>query len=41
MVELRLKSHEDLKVWHKAMQLIELIYEVTRSFPREELYGLT
>jgi four helix bundle protein len=27
--------------WQKAMDLVTAIYQVTASFPREELYGLT
>jgi len=35
------KSYQDLVVWQKAMTLAEATYQSTRSFPREELYGLT
>ena len=35
------KSYKDLIVWQKAMTLVELVYQVTRTFPREEIYGLT
>jgi len=35
------KRYTDLVVWQKAMTLVEDIYEVTRNFPKEELYGLT
>ena len=31
---------ENLKVWQAAMQLIKEIYQITRSFPKEEQYGL-
>ncbi len=31
----------DLTAWQKAMDLVEDVYRVTRSFPKEELYGLT
>ena len=31
---------EDLKVWHKALDLSFEIHELTRSFPKEELYIL-
>ncbi len=31
----------DLKVWQKAIDLTVCIYALTRSFPKEELYGLT
>jgi len=34
-------SYRDLKVWQKAMDLAETCYEATRSFPKEEMYGLT
>ncbi|MEM8772531.1 MAG: four helix bundle protein [Pseudomonadota bacterium] len=34
-------SYRDLKVWQKAMDLAEVVYEGTRSFPKEETYGLT
>ena len=36
-----MKDFRELKVWQKAHQLTLAVYEVTRSFPREELYGLT
>jgi four helix bundle protein len=34
------KSHRDLEVWKKAIELAKTIYEVTGSFPKEELFGL-
>ncbi len=36
-----INSYQDLKVWKKAMELVTDIYKVTRTFPNEELYGLT
>jgi four helix bundle protein len=36
-----LKSYRELIVWQKAMDLVEMIYQVTKGFPKEELYGLT
>ena len=36
-----IRSHRDLKVWQLGMDLAETVYEITRSFPREETYGLT
>jgi four helix bundle protein len=36
-----LKDFKELKVWHKAYDLALAVYEVSRSFPREEMYGLT
>jgi four helix bundle protein len=33
-------GHKDLMVWQKAMDLVTEVYRVTRTFPKEELYGL-
>lgn len=35
------KPHKRLIAWQKSMDLVVLIYELTKSFPREETYGLT
>ena len=35
------KSYRDLGVWQKGIQLTTLIYKLAKSFPREEIYGLT
>src|SRR5712675_2046715 len=35
------ESYRDSIAWRKAMDLVTEIYRVTRSFPRDELYGLT
>ncbi|MGC4038192.1 MAG: four helix bundle protein [Chitinophagaceae bacterium] len=35
------KTYRDLIVWQKAMQLVTDIYKSTKSFPSDELYGLT
>jgi four helix bundle protein len=40
-VNLMSASYRDLRVWQNAMDLVERVYGETRSFPREELYGLT
>ena len=34
-------SYRDLIAWRKAVELVTEIYRTTKSFPREELYGLT
>ena len=36
-----MKSVEDLKAWQTAMDLIVEVYEITKKFPKEEMYGLT
>lgn len=35
------KSFKELIVWQKAHQLVLDTYELTKSFPKEELFGLT
>jgi four helix bundle protein len=32
--------YKDLIVWQRAIDLVEKIYQITRRFPHEELYGL-
>src|ERR1700674_5583687 len=34
-------SYRDLRVWQNAMKLVISVYQQTRGFPKEELYGLT
>jgi four helix bundle protein len=36
-----LKDFKELKVWQKAHALALGIYEETKKFPKEEIYGLT
>ena len=36
-----MKTHKDLDVWKDSMDLVVQIYQITRGFPRDELYGLT
>lgn len=35
------QSYKDLLVWQKAIDLVTAIYVATRTFPKEELFGLT
>jgi len=35
------QTYRDLFVWQKAIELVESVYQVTRDWPKEELYGLT
>ena len=37
----KIKSFRELKIWKVAMGLVKKIYQRTKSFPKEELYGLT
>ena len=37
-----MKQHyKNLLVWQKAMALVTRVYEISRGFPKEEIYGLT
>jgi four helix bundle protein len=36
-----MKDFHELKVWQKAHHLTLAVYQITITFPREELYGLT
>ena len=35
------RDYCDLVVWQKAMDLVEMVYRMTRAFPKEEMYGLS
>ena len=35
------QDFKDLTVWQRAMELAETVYGLTKSFPMDELYGLT
>lgn len=35
------QSYRDLDVWKKSIQLVKACYEATKSFPKEEMFGLT
>jgi four helix bundle protein len=36
-----MKTHKDLIVWQKSIDFVTEIYRVTKSYPKDELYGLT
>lgn len=38
--EVQIRSHRDLIAWQKAMDLAVSIYHLTKTFPKEETYGL-
>ena len=35
------KSHRDLDVWNLSIDLVKVVYKITRHFPKDEIYGLT
>ncbi len=37
---MNLKSYQDLEVWQKAINLVILCYQISKSFPKNETYGL-
>ncbi len=37
---MKIRSFTDLVAWQKAHQFVLKIYKITKSFPREEKYGL-
>ena len=36
-----MRDFRKLNVWHKSHQLTLAVYQATRGFPKDELYGLT
>jgi len=35
-----MKTHKDLDVWKKSIELVTRLYKVTTGFPQHELYGM-
>lgn len=35
------KEYTNLEVWMKSRKLVNIVYDKTKTFPREELFGLT
>lgn len=36
-----IRSYKDLLVWQEGMQIAQACYQITKKFPREEMYGMT
>ncbi|MEK6746916.1 MAG: four helix bundle protein [Pseudomonadota bacterium] len=36
-----IKNYKDLEVWKKSRILVKQIYQLTKDFPKDELYALT
>ncbi len=32
---------KDLKIWQRGMGLLDMVYDLTKDFPKDEVYGLT
>ena len=39
--EMPIQSYRDLEAWQVGMDFVVRVYAVTKSFPRQEVYGLT
>jgi len=39
--ETPIRGYRDLRVWQKAMDLAVLTYDISNTFPRDEMFGLT
>jgi len=37
----KIKSFKDLRIWQKGIEIVEDSYQLTKGFPKEEVYGLT
>lgn len=37
----KIKTFTDLKVWKEGHKLVVMIYKTTKTFPKEEMFGLT
>ena|SRR6185437_6279425 len=35
------QAYRDLQVWHRSMDMAASVYELSKAFPREDLYGMT
>jgi four helix bundle protein len=35
-----MKTHKDLEVWQTAIDLAKEVYETTKTYPKEEMFGL-
>ena len=38
---MKVKTFRDLLVWQKSMKLVTEIYQLSKSFPKDENYGIT
>ncbi len=36
-----MQNYKDLKVWNRSHQLTLKVYQMTKRYPKEELYGIT
>jgi four helix bundle protein len=36
-----MRTHKDLEIWQKSIDIIKEMYAMTANFPKEEMFGLT
>src|SRR5260221_7116825 len=36
-----MNNYKELKIWQKSVDLAVRVYQITKDFPKEELYGIT
>jgi len=36
-----IQSFKDLRIWQQGIEIVKIIYSMTKSFPKSELFGLT
>jgi len=37
----QIRSFRDLEVWQRSMEVVVNVYQLTKTFPQSEIYGLT
>jgi len=37
----KVNSYKDLQIWQRSIELCNAIYQLSSSFPKEEIYGIT
>lgn len=35
------RSYKELMIWQKGIEVVKLVYSITKKFPKSETYGLT
>jgi len=38
---MKIQDYKDLKVWQMGIEIVDKVYSITDSFPKDELYALT
>lgn len=38
---MKISSYKELEAYKKSYELVKIIYEITKTFPKEETYGIT